>query len=344
MRVSLRDIAAHLQLHNTTVSRALRHDPRISPETTKKVLAACKELGYRPNSIISDLAALRWKTNRVPNGTVIAYINRARPGDFLGKAFELPLQEKAEMLGYRLQTFRRYEFESSAKLQRALRNRGITDVILGPSLEGALKVELDWEKFICIQLLATLFPLPLHTVVLDHFNSVILAWQKVVDKGYRRIGITLFDHRPTRLLDDITRLSAVHACQTYLFPHLPRLPALQFRDDSPPEEFFAWIERHQPEVIIGFTGYHYEMIRTKFGRSTPYVCLYGDSAGKLACTLGAIEICAQEAINLLHFCRRTYQWGIPEQRIDHVIEPRWHEGTSLPDKQSSSPSLQEQHP
>jgi hypothetical protein len=45
--------------------------------------------------------------------------------------------------------------------------------------------------------------------------------------------------------------------------------------------------------------------------------------------------CAREAINLLHFSRRTYQWGIPRQRIDHVVEPIWVEGLTLPQVRSS---------
>src|SRR3954470_15917605 len=59
--VTLRDVAARAGVHPATASRALNEDTRdlVNGETAERVLAAARELGYRPNPIARGL-----KTNR----------------------------------------------------------------------------------------------------------------------------------------------------------------------------------------------------------------------------------------------------------------------------------------
>src|SRR4051812_9101251 len=52
---SLEQIAQRAHVSRSTVSRVMRHDPRISPETAARVRAAAKELDYRPNPLLSTL-------------------------------------------------------------------------------------------------------------------------------------------------------------------------------------------------------------------------------------------------------------------------------------------------
>jgi DNA-binding LacI/PurR family transcriptional regulator len=48
--VTQRDIAQRCGIHQTTVSLALRGDPRISPETTEHILKIAREMGYDPSA------------------------------------------------------------------------------------------------------------------------------------------------------------------------------------------------------------------------------------------------------------------------------------------------------
>jgi LacI family transcriptional regulator len=58
MKVTITDIAKELNLSVSTVSRALKHDSRISKEVQKTVNELAREMGYRPNllarSLVSD--------------------------------------------------------------------------------------------------------------------------------------------------------------------------------------------------------------------------------------------------------------------------------------------------
>ena len=335
MRITLRNIAERLGLDRSTISRGLRGDPRLPVGTRRRIEAAADELGYRPNPLLSELASSRWQVEKVTGGNVIGYIDRLRPEPDLG--FGLPpsltpsATHQARSLGYGLQVFRRMDFSNSAELQRVLRSRGITDLILGPIREEALTVSLDWDKFICVQLLPGYFPLPLHSVVKDHFNIVVLAWQKAVSRGYRRVGIVLPEH-PGALIDDVLRSSAVHACQEHFFSDTAKLPILKYPIHKPGgKAFIDWVKKNNPEVIIGFSDFHYYYYVSTFRREVPYISLHNGEGGLSGIPGGAFD-CAREAVNLLHFCRRTHQWGIPSLRVDHTIEPTWIEGRSLPEK------------
>ena len=54
-QVTVKDIAKRLRLHYTTVSKALRDHPDISPATKQRVVSLAEELDYHPNSIAKSL-------------------------------------------------------------------------------------------------------------------------------------------------------------------------------------------------------------------------------------------------------------------------------------------------
>lgn len=62
-RIGLKHLAERLGLDVSTVSRGLRGDPRVRPETTEAVRALARETGYRPNSAARTLR--NGLTNRV---------------------------------------------------------------------------------------------------------------------------------------------------------------------------------------------------------------------------------------------------------------------------------------
>ena len=94
------------------------------------------------------------------------------------------------------------------------------------------------------------------------------------------------------------------------------------------------MKAHRPEVIVAFSSSEFYTFREEFGYEIPYILLHSDEK-----TFSGIpedqENCLREGIDLLHFCRRTHRWGIPARRIDHVMEPIWFEGTTLPQKGST---------
>lgn len=60
--ITIYDIARHLNISATTVSRGLKDHPTINKNTRKKIVAAARELGYRSNTFASSLRSKRTHT------------------------------------------------------------------------------------------------------------------------------------------------------------------------------------------------------------------------------------------------------------------------------------------
>src|SRR3954447_2900273 len=72
--VTLKDIANAAGVSLMTVSRALRKHASVSQETQTKIEAVAKELGYRPNPLISALMSYR-RAGKAPHShSVIAFV------------------------------------------------------------------------------------------------------------------------------------------------------------------------------------------------------------------------------------------------------------------------------
>jgi DNA-binding LacI/PurR family transcriptional regulator len=82
-RVTIKDVARHLQLSPSTVSRALAGDTSIRQQTREDILRAADELGYRRNGLAASLKMGR--TNMV--GVIV---------DSLLSDLNLPILEGAE--------------------------------------------------------------------------------------------------------------------------------------------------------------------------------------------------------------------------------------------------------
>jgi LacI family transcriptional regulator len=66
MRITIKDIARELDIHHSTVSRALRNDPRINTQTKRKIQDYAEHHGYRQN-----IQAVHFRGN---GGNVIAML------------------------------------------------------------------------------------------------------------------------------------------------------------------------------------------------------------------------------------------------------------------------------
>ncbi len=60
--ITIYDIAKHLNISATTVSRGLKNHPTINKNTRRKIADAAKELGYRSNTFASSLRSKRTQT------------------------------------------------------------------------------------------------------------------------------------------------------------------------------------------------------------------------------------------------------------------------------------------
>jgi DNA-binding LacI/PurR family transcriptional regulator len=92
-QITVKDIALRLNLHHTTVSKALRNHPDISRETKELVSSTAKEMDYHPNSIAKNL--------RSRNSRTIGVIVPSIKNDFFSTAIS-GIEEAAYREGYHI--------------------------------------------------------------------------------------------------------------------------------------------------------------------------------------------------------------------------------------------------
>ena len=74
-RIGLREIARCLGVSHVTVSLALRDSPRVSASTKERIKKAANEMGYRPDPMLTALAAYRSRRSAPTIHSVVAWIN-----------------------------------------------------------------------------------------------------------------------------------------------------------------------------------------------------------------------------------------------------------------------------
>lgn len=131
-KVTIKDIAKEIQVHHTTVSRALRGDSRISETTKQQVLDCAQKMGYEPNQNALNLR------NRTINTIAIIIPNISHE---IFARFVSLLTDHASKEGFTVsifQTKESYELEQEI-VQTLIRNRvgGVIASISINTKEGA---------------------------------------------------------------------------------------------------------------------------------------------------------------------------------------------------------------
>jgi len=204
---SVRALAKELGISHTTVSDALRNNPRVNRETRKRVQEAAKELGYKYNPLA---------------GSIMSEIRRSSVGAFRGSIAVVDLddtrkrqagaaayhglmfqgtKEAAARLGFKIDHFNLAGGHITVpRLSSILESRGIKAVLFLPVLGKPAISELNWDHLTGIYTDYLIDDPPIHTVSPDHFRSMTIALQKLIGMGYKRPGLVLPEEHDRRLL------------------------------------------------------------------------------------------------------------------------------------------------
>jgi len=154
----------------------------------------------------------------------------------------------AEELGYLVEDFWLSDPQlNPRRLTRVLQARGIQGLILpGPHPHLDL---LDWFRFAAATTHAVL-PWPLHRVGHDALHGSRLAFTRLRERGYRRIGLMLHESH------DLTSGGverAAYLLETAALPSAQRTPILMVPRHSaiaPRTLFDEWVRRRQPDAVL----------------------------------------------------------------------------------------------
>lgn len=252
-KATLKDVAKLAGVHRTTVSLALRKDPRILPETRARVQAAAERLGYQVNPLVAALMQAR-RLSRPVNDVTLAYVtnyptrygwkpvHHDRPDFYPGAV------SRARELGYKLEDFWLAEpGMTPGRFCDILSARNIHGLIIGRLPPGQSSLTLNWERFSCVSLGMTLRSPVLHHVTENHFDTVSQAMQRCLERGYRRVGFVFSEANDSPRVGD--RWLGAFLRQQLAFPAKNRVPVCP-QIPASETDFVRWFERHQPDALI----------------------------------------------------------------------------------------------
>jgi LacI family transcriptional regulator len=211
--------------------------------------AACR-LGYRPNPMVAALMARLHHGRRRSDPHHIAWIDlwpagKTNPSAAISKPILQGARKRARELGYDIEIHHAAGMPPG-QLHRTLSTRGQWGLIIPPVPESAMRYPLDLRGLTGVTIGSSLHEPVMHRVSPDHFQGCALAFEKLLDKGYGKIGLVLTPEMNDRV--EGKWLGALLASQQKLPPR-QRVPAL-LADAADSAALARWLERWNPEVVL----------------------------------------------------------------------------------------------
>lgn len=249
MRPTMKAIAREAGCSVMTVSLALRDHPRISEATRERIQKVATQLGYRPNPMVS---------------TLMTHIRSSRPANYqsnlaffayrsvwklhwVNRDLFDGIRARAEDLGFFVDIFWIEDYEEHpGSLEKVLRSRNIQGVIISPLPEAGNLDRFNWKDWSAVAVGNSLLSPRIHVATHHQYHGMSLILKTLQAKGYRRIGLAMGTFVDDKV--DRTWTSCLAGFQLRL-PVKERVPILL--DDSDDTLLARWLNKHQPDVLIG---------------------------------------------------------------------------------------------
>jgi len=335
-----RDIAAAIGVAASTVSLALRKDPRVKPETAARICSIAERMGYKSNPAVSMWMA-HVRTTHCPRfQEIIGYINTIPQGHSYRRC--LPFDEyrqgaelRANALGYKIRDFQWYSSGMTSKRLRAiLKAQGIRGLILEYNdFEETQQytIDFDWKGLTAISLGGRPADVSIHNVSSDYFQGAMLAYQKLIELGYSRIGMAL--HMFTdRSLD--FECSGGFLCAQSVNPTFARIPIHNTEVEHGWDRggFRDWYKKYSPDAIVSpdreiFQFLQHMGVRVPADSGFAHLIRPSDSC------ISGIEHHPKDmgsiAVDLVSSLLHLNETGQTQLMRRELLEPSWYPGTTV---------------
>lgn len=336
---SLLAIARKAGVSVMTVSRVWRKSPRVAPETRRRVLAAARFLGYRPDPHLARMMALVRSRKQPRFRAVLAVIREDLPRDELrDPAYQyvsLPdIRRRAEQHGYHAEEFwLGRDGLGPDRLSGILKARGIEGVIVSPQSSRMLCSQLDYTPFAVATFGYGLERPALHRASTNMTLGIHLAVAQLTQRGYQRIGLAV-----TQWVDQRAE-NAYSGAMLHFQQGLPpdrRVPLLLFPQNElrlGAEIFAQWMTQHRPDALITFDTHVTDWLQKLRLRVPKDVGLVvHDWTVKMPGMAGIDhrrDHVAAAAVDLVATQLMHHERGVPEVPRQILIPPAWVEGASI---------------
>jgi LacI family transcriptional regulator len=180
--ITIYDIASHLNISATTVSRGLKDHPAINKNTRKKIADAAKELGYRSNTFASSLRSKKTYTI----GVIVPRLN----SHFMSSALA-GMEDTAGRAGYNLIITQSLEsFAKEITNAHIMFNKRVDGLLisLAYDTENIKHIEPFFRKRIPVIFFDRTHPhIDSTSIVIDNYKAAYEVTRHLIEQGFRRI-------------------------------------------------------------------------------------------------------------------------------------------------------------
>ncbi len=339
-RITIRDLAKQLQLSHATVSMALRNHPQIAAETKRRVKEEAARCGYRPEPMLSALAAYRqMKKPPVYHGTLAWLFNKmSRKELFSTPVYKLYYEgacARAKSLGFHVEEFHLDATDMSpARMSDILLARGVQGILVPPQSQPNSRLEMRWEYFSSVTFGFSLIQPQLHMVGSTQYRIGMATTRKLQELGYERIGFFASDDFDLRT---DSNFSAGFHIASLNAPVSRRIPPLLVRNVDPQsknrERIRSWVTRWEVDAVVCVSGMQPGFLEAGYKIPGDFAVallgwqdVYPDFAGmdEQGFLIGAAAVDC--VVGMIHRGER----GVPEVPYRLLIEGKWRDGASAP--------------
>ncbi len=341
----MQEVARAAGVHQTTVSLALRNDPRLPEATRIRLNALATKLGYRPDPLLSALNNYRHGRRATFAPLTMAFLLNFRDRQELTpwrphQLFLDGARQQAEQLGYRLEVLyvRPDHRDEGPRLQRILQARGIVGVIIAAFPDDSIRFRMEWSQFSLVLIESQQLGLSTHMISNDQMMITRHAVSRLHELGYRRIGLAVGKRGEVNQRNGFT--SGYHAevaLRRDLAPLPPLLLSGATAEDIAPA-LSAWVDAHRPEVIASNWPIVPEALRLAARKRSRKIVVasldLNPDSGSNAGMRQNHRVVGERAVEQLAILMKLNQRGLIEPRNRTVVDGEWIDGSDVPPRRT----------
>jgi LacI family transcriptional regulator len=249
------DVALAARVHKSTVSLALRNQPKLNAATRERIRKIAVELGYRPDPML-DLFNLHRRTLAPPRpaGALAFVSDLPNPAAFSRSERHETIfsaaREEAKRLSFALELFLVGSAQlSPARLSQVLQARGITGILLGALSPATHSLNIDWSKFCVIGIESMQVEPRVDNVSTDYCQAARLSFLQLWQRGRRNVGFAIAQNLGAEIEG---QLRAGYLVEASAKGSARKVPCFRIAENRANIEYLSeWILAEKLDAVVG---------------------------------------------------------------------------------------------
>jgi LacI family transcriptional regulator len=241
-------------------------------------------------------------------------------------------EARAQELGFKTELFWLGDPDTAlprVRLQKILHARGITGVILLAFNQAQDLSEFDFSRFAAVQMDHCLTQPQLHTILPDHYVSMMHALERLTQRGYHRIGLSMERRKDARLKN---KWSSGFLAYFRSYTRDAGIPAL-IEPQLTRERFLAWFKEYRPDLIVGHQQVMVDWLRSIRVRVPEDVGFFNLNITECTAPCAGLDLLPRRlggaAVETVVAMMHRQERGVPMHPKTITLEASWVEGPTL---------------